>query len=1415
MSEQVNLGTSTDYYSGLLKQVGKDPDTGEKIFRQKTFTKCTLAGKGAMKIDQALIEVDAQRSSYINGNQPWNAVGAMLTEADLYMNRDDKGDRDAAYKMLCKVLVLSYGKDPVGQLTKIKEYNLALGTDITAADINTFRTADHPEVQEAQAKVAIAELVLNQLNDNQNTSVSIDSAIQNCVDARAKLNTMPDSEKDNFSIGKSCIVEAKLRALRNSTVKGDSDEAIIGLLNKARIDWETIKPQVLKNPYIVGDKKPAGLSNEVSLEQTRRGIEYLNAWADIEDAHLTVQKAKVAKTQEEAFKTEIANKIELCKKAQTTLAGIEKTSDYINHDAYITEANLVAKLARLKDDDLGLKDARTLYASIADKTAFNDIKALAITGKISLDIELGEFNWDTINSTLETYFDPGDDIKNKVSLKSQFDRGTFSYLSIETLEAQLRNAAKRTAVSVPGCDNCPVKGLTPDYILAETRANHVISALKTVKAVRDKSALTDQEARARLELARSMSIKAMGKDNAQDKIALLQSAIKELDNIITGVLKETEADILNNTGERKMESSFYVTLWGEKANYMEQIAWLQNAGKKVDMASFDGAIAKYNETIKLCAYSRAKYDNGSGAQSARQKLIQLSLDNISTAVTDIDVIASNADAAKVTIKALDDLIAKVDAFKVPTEITGKKAEKLAANVQRMKLEALCKKAFFINKQPSSFFGGQGGADKLISDLYDQIDALANGTASKNGILKDLDDTYYPVMNLLGVNSVYMRINKRKAVDAIVKLYTIIKVQKFETTYDMIDALANAAIINNSQITKAKGATSTLKDDVVTYLNALIGKTGTPDVSKAKAYVWSARMKAWFYNEKDLSNNDPKVLEGAVSDYDKALAIYGKPTTDAAKLYDNGASKLAVMEERSIARFMQVNATLNGDANVAARIGQYQLIAGDVKSIIDGVTVTTGMSYDVTDKVQKQDKAAKIKARLTMISMMMAISEPLSKGLLTDPTMVAAVTAICGQGITNENDLFAKTEEMFQSIKADMGTLGLTDTEMLNLGVDVPSVYARMAENYMILALKAMGPVKNIDDAVALKKEIEDLKTDIDNEIASGNSATSTEKLNANKKVVADALAKLNPVLTGAQSKKSVISVSANKYMASMNQYLNDALNKAKADSNSSAQAKVLLFQAEYAGWTGGTDKASYDKAKGLYESAKTLNPGGMDMKAELEYANVLSVISFMNKDVTLPAGIVAIYEKVKADNSALGAKACIELANLQTAFAKENASELVKARDNIYEALKKLTGSAKQTSMEYIDAVNAMIAAKKPIDKSIFQALCYLGVIEARLYTLKPDADRLAGYAAIKGILGGIGNVTGGINKIIKDQKVAGEPSLKLVVMDFTHFQDAVVKSWVKAGGDKTLPESIKAMNPTMSYDARVEDAIKKLSEIK
>lgn len=1358
MTIRINLGSDRDYYFGQPRLVGTDPDTGERIERGKTFTKCTLSGRGALPIDDAIPEADVMMRTYLAAKQPWNAVAAMLTKADLLANRDNRGDRAEAYRILSKIIVLS-GSDAVAKARGIKE----LG--ITAEELKAFdpKLVEHPEVNEAQAYVAIAELALKQLNDNQRPVIAIDEAIRHCQEARNKLEKMKAEEKDFFSISKSYIIEAKLRALN-----GEADSVVTGLLEKARIKWPDIEKFIKANPYIAGAKRPDWISASDNVKLTRNGIEYLGAWADVEEARLAAQKVRVPKSQEESFKAEIARMIELCKGAQARLGAIDKSSDYVNHDAIMLQADLTAKLARLNDDENGLKAARELYTAIS-ASAFGNIKALGIAGKISLDIELGEFNWDNLNNILATYFDPADK-SSKFSLKAQFDKGSFSYMFIETLEARLRNEAKRTEVVVPG-GGAITGGQTPDYVLAKIRASHVKSNINRVLAVRDKDALFDQDARARLELARSIALEAMSKDNMNDKVALFRAAIKELNDILTVVLKENPEDVLGNSKEGKMEGSFYVALWGDMANYLEQIAWLQNTGKIVDMSSFSDAIAKYKETMKLCASSKAKYDRGVSGQSARQKLIQLALDNINTAVTNVDVIAANASAAGDTVKALDALIAKIDKFSVPAEITGVRATKLSANVKRMKLEALCKKLFFINKQPSSYFGGQDKVNRSIDDLYKQINLLAAE------ILPSLDDTYYPVMNLLGVNAVYMRISPQAAADAIIGLFkTYIQGRKFETTYDMVDALANAAVVK-----KDKG----IRGSVVVYLDGLISRTGSAAASKAKAYVWRARMKSWFYDPKgDVSNSDPKILSGAVADYDSALKIYRTILTERMKLFENGASALAVMEERASGLFTYVNDTLKEDASVPEKISRYQQIAKDIAVILGGETDKDGLSSETVVKVEKQDKAARIKARLTLISMTTALSEPMAKGLVSQ----AAASDICGRQITGEKDLFAQAEDMFQGALADMGSMvGMTDSEMLTMGVSVPTVYARMAENYMTLQLKATEPLREIDDAVALRDQMQELKAKIEAAIQRGGGVVPVEDLRANIGVLSGALAKLAPSLERALPKRNGITQRANSYYRNMIKYLDTALNKAIAANDKIAQAKVILVKARYAGWTAGDEVEGFDQARSLYKEVLRTNSDVMDIKARLDYANVLSVLSFKNNDSKAATEATRIYEEVKtADDGILGAKACIELANLIAASAGEDRGQLDKARQNIYEALARLTGSKRQDTAAYIDLVRAM----KVNDKAVIQALCYLGIIEGRLYTSTSNTrERMQKYANIKALLGGIFGVV---------RPYEGDSSLAIVMKEFKFYQDAVELSYADAGGNKNSPEYIKAKSRKM-----------------
>ncbi len=1455
MGEQVRLGTTTDYYSPQPIDVGHDKVTGEEIYRQRTYAKCSVGKQSNLTLDAALDEVESEKIDYLNKKQPSQAFGCMIQAAGLYGNRDDIGDRKKAYLLLRKIIVLA-SKDTIERTKKTIAYGVP-GGEITTAEFATFdpKFLKDPQVQEAQAKIAIADLVLKQLNDNEVPDVKVVDpkitdatayAISCCQSARTALNAF--KYKDDFNISKSYILEAKLMALSKA-----SDDDVRAKLKSAHIDWNAIKDRVSDDPNVKDESlRPAGMSKDDYIEEIRKGTVYINAWAMVEDAHLTDQKVNVSTE-------DISAKIGLCSDAHVMLSGkdtdngIDKAKDYINHDAFLTEANLTAKLARLNINDPdkyrgGLNDARALYKEISEKTAFSDIKAIAIAAKISIDMELGEFTWDDAKSALEAYFDP---TTSTFPLKSPFAENSFTYLSMELLEAQLRNTTQRKKVWVPGCGDCTYKTKTEvaDYTLAGIRTDNVKKAIKarSVKAVRDPEALNDLNIRASLEHARSTALEGIAlRDDIAKRAKFNDDAIKELTDILgpTG-LNETTDNILNNLGgKRKMESSFYVTLWGEWANYLEQIAWLDSKDKPGDMNIFKAANDKYDETIKLCGYSKATYDKGvAGQESARKQMIKLSKDNIKNSVeNNIEVAAlTNPDAQK-AITALDGVIKNIGDFKIPSEFKGTQLVKMQAELNRRKLEIRCKEVFYINKQPTSYLYTSSktnapisaddkkkdvsaddkikdvsaddkkkdvSADDKIKELYQQINDLADKT------LPYLDTPYYSILNLFGVNSVYMRINKDAAADEIVALYgNYIKGKDFETTYDMIDPLANAALIRTGRIKTAKGADTNLKGEIMDYLTTLLTGSKTTAADKAKAYVWKARMNVWFKDSQDLNQ--------ALKDYDEAIKLYGT-ITDGNKLYGNGASKLAVMEERSFAQFMLVNDTKKGDANAKDRIGQYQQIAKYINDNILKGAATTGLSEEIAKKVDKQDAAAKIKARLTLISMTMGIAEPLKKGLLADPVMVTAVTDICGENITDENKLFVKTEELFNSVTADIKKLGLIDTEMVSLGIDVPTVYARMAENYMILALEAMVPGRDIDDADDLLEDLKDEKASMENTNTSSMPAKRLERFNQNMKAISDAILKVSSALTQVQSKKNIIAQNAQKYIENMNNYLTKAASIAEKDANSLAQAKALLVQAQYAGWTAGSDIDKLKVARGLYEKVISINPVAMDMKAKLDYAGVISIISLrlLKTDKTAAADVANIaiskYKEVKTnDDIALGARACIEMANLQAAFAVEDGTKLREARASVYDALIKLTGS-KQDTMGYINLVNGMINLNKPVDKTIIQALCYLGVIEARLYTSKTnltEPQRLAGYNAIKGIMGGIGTVTGGIYGIIKQQNLEGDASLKVVMKQFMDFKAEVVLAWGDAGGDESTDEYKQASYKTSNYDARVQEAIEKLKKL-
>jgi hypothetical protein len=1191
---QLPLGVSSDYF--YLSWSERDKETGESVARVKTFVKPTIGGIGnpdniSMAIDSFATQIDG----LITGpdKKPFQATRLMLIEADMratrgFNRKNSPGtcttpaseDRATAYRMYQKILRLikdaERDKDvktrPLTPDEKKERMAAAITFTITDADRAAFNDA---RVKgglvgltglQGQAYIGIAELVLKQLNDGENSSVSLAQAIEDCQKGREILLGMPETERSFFHVAKSYIIEAKLKALLTDNPLSDS--ALVTLLDKAIIDWSSIKDSIEHNKWLtdpafmLGSPTPSD-----NIEEARQGMLYLRAWAMLEKAKLTAQHAKPPRDTA-AINAEVGainEALQLCSDAQTLLTGISsdataeekaeflkrigyagkpsdeaarkildgiaRASDYENLDAIVTEADLLAKRGRLLDNDEDRQTARDIYRELAKGCKFYDIKALATAGSISMEIELAEFNWDSVNEILVKYFDPG---AGEANLRYPFSPDSYSFMSISLLEAQLRDQTKRTIVEVNGTGTVlNHKGFVADYQLADCRVRHITQGIYNIKAVRDRNSLVDIHARARLENARVMALKSQGENSTEQKIQCFRDAIAELEKILTVVLKETPEQIFANDSRLKMEGSFYVALWGEWASNLEQIAWLENKNRVVVDSSFNAARAKYNELVQLCVFSQARYDSGprsghypvtqtkdaSGAAiyhiaSARGLLVDLARTNMDTAKQSVDIIAANAQQIIDTKKAIDGLITNIEGFAVPQEIARAsiRTKKLKASVRRMLLEALCKKLFYINKQRAQLLADAGliaAAARnsenpaseierhkmdMIVELYKQISAIAKTLLPTDEESESpLDDTTYPVLNMFGVNSVYMRESETLAAEQIIAYFkTYVLGKTIDLTYDMIDALANAARIKRDAGIRKK--VIELTDKLIAQLGrdievAKASTTLTPAekesslavarISLAKTLIWRARLKCWFYDEKlggkigdillETGEGAKKVRTGAIADYEQAISLYNQITSSKHRemLFENAASRVSLLEELSLAQFIYANAKYKGEANASARVQAYEAV---VKSIVNDIlpqrvaTDTSGFTRDeIVRQVNNQDKAARIRARLTLANIALSIADPL---VGTQRTGVTAADAqrVCriikpGTNITGVNDVYAFTTDQFQLARNDIGALRaeaqaqVTDTELLQLGIDVTSVYRGISISYVNIALR--------------------------------------------------------------------------------------------------------------------------------------------------------------------------------------------------------------------------------------------------------------------------------------------------------------------------------------------------------------------------
>lgn len=1473
----INCQTAARVIRGDARTIGNDTYTGEPILRQRTFVLEGVFGRGDPKtIQKAIDDVTNEIGNNIAAKKPWLAAMLMVMLADLYANRGQAGDRALAFKTLGKLMVLcSSGAE---QIKWMGIFGVKLGKDTTQAEGDAFDKAlvENPDVffrqQKAKALMGVAELVLKQLSDNEKTSADINKAIQYCEDARTNLQKdVPASELDEFGLGRAYILEAKLRALR-STETGDSDVAISGLLAKAKeaVHWDSDKTDVVwtseveknlrSNRYICGDRSMyPNYDCDEALAEVKKSHQFIAAWANIESAKLVMQIVKVTKDKEPELSKKIEAAIALCKKARATLEGMGKACDYLNSEAAITEAELAAKHARLLPQGriAELRKVRDYYESIAKTTPFNDIKARALAGQFSLEIEIGDFKWENVDQILKDYFDPEAGLNN---LKYPFNTDTYPYMMILHLECQLRNVAKRTKVNLPGCESCTITSetLTSDYDIAAIRARYVRENIFNIRFIRDREALVDLYARSVLDEAQALATGAMRQSNIDAKIACFEAAIEKLKSALiksivvdpqtkkVSFILERPEDIEANPENRKMEVSFYVSVFADWASYLEQIAVLRSQGRaQKDPALYGDAKKKYEKVKALCAMSNSSYD-----KLQRTVFVDLALEKIKgIACIANEYTLTSADGIKTALTAYEKFIGKVDAritaaedMPLTDDFKAESRSKLVANLKRIKFEAMCQRLFFVNKQKENLLLDAGikekDKDTAIGTMYHDAASLAKAILPlPSDKLPKLDDTYYTVLNLLGINSVYLRLNPQEAGESIKAAFDLyISKRDFEVTYDMVDALANGVIVTRDTAMKARA---------IKYLNEMISRAegvkpqaNDDIIILAKAYTWLARLNISSYVESDpstasfLSREENGVKVGAIPYYEKALSYFDKVNGDRGKLLENGTSRVALMEEKALADFIYVNATLPGSTNDASRVARYREIADYIRTnVLAGATDVTGLKPEVSEKVVKQDKAAKIKARLTLISIVTSLAEPIQRSTVPAET----VTAICGKKAADTKTLFDIAEEMFNGINTSLTTDFVpNDPDLVSFGIDPISIRIRMAENYMTLALKTSGTVSVMAvEAIPLREEVkeeggsdaEGLLTEIDNYMAqldkkrtayASRSATYIAKMEAHLKAVTDAAG-------------------------------TSALNKARA----------LLAKARFIGWMAGNFKEalpsmtlkkmqkalidSLKESEDLYIEAERTYPGVMNTSARIDKAGILMVLT-LAKAAVRTADVRAILGGFKEGSTQLtgiaaeeglnGAKACAILANLVQFSAKENTTALDEARRYAQGALcKMLKLKMPKTAQEII---NHITANKPVVDALMVQVLCLLGVIEARLYTLKPSKERIGKIddkdnlgAAFKGMNALLDSISGIVSEPYKGMLPFDDGTLKIAMTEFQKYQDQIMLSYrdalkevytVNSDAYKTFTKSREyqeASTRPSAYPAKLEDLQKRLAKLR
>ncbi len=885
---------------------------------------------------------------------------------------------------------------------------------------------DKLKVPYGEAKIGLGELIFTQVNENVQVTIGsnydreIEKAIKLVHEGREKYCLDPrvsDEERPYFDIGKSRILEYQMRTLRNHPE--DSEDNLNRELLDPIINWDLnqISGYISGNDYVCGDKGVGGrVWASRNLKKAMEGVKYVQAWAYGQKGKRVLQDAKKPHSEEEekaVLKRIYSNDpnkpvgaLQNIANAKKILEDIDERGNYLYHDLILAENDLLARKARVEGNETDKAKVAARYHELAENTPFNDIKSMAICGDLSLQIELSRIDENKASDYLRRYFDPSAGDKN---LKSPFSENSYSYLALEKLECQLRNQVPQEVVRINRSDY-------KNYELVEKRSQHVKDAVRTLK-VSDELARTDMSARASFEHAQARISSTANIKDLDTRKNVLGGARRELlqilrdtgdGGLINNVLNENRTEtkdrkdlVERRMGGLNMDIDFYCGIWDALSNVDVQLGWVElekmrtpNVSKTVFDGIFKGARDRLEELLAFSAKSKSPYFS-----KCVPKLVDLNKATIDAAAAGADAIAKSSAEISRKLDALAVLEKKASDFAdelsdrnmlatVYMGLSGIYIGKLKLRAASLLCDTIARKIFYINNQRDKFLGdaGIGNKREKIIKLYDEIyslkrksfddQALGPLLLPENGDDSKLENYFYALRTLLGVNSVYSAVNEKVAVDRI-KLYykNFIKRGRggrdeagIEVEY--MDPLVNAVVVKGNMVRRGEQEQrddADMKRDVMAEVRRLTNDRDK--VKKAKAYVWWAHLNNWLYPD------DNEKLKEARRYYVNALDIYNSLNNrEKVELYTDAPSILLLRNDKYLVDFVLEK---RGPGATINKIGRYLKIKDDLfKDIFNCETDTSALeNRAVSDKVSADDEKAKIKAGQTLTFIALSLSDP--------------------------------------------------------------------------------------------------------------------------------------------------------------------------------------------------------------------------------------------------------------------------------------------------------------------------------------------------------------------------------------------------------------------------------------------------------